>query len=147
LDLIRRAGIVATRRKTDSLSDFDKRLLWTHKTNRQDEKQAKAVRSMQKFRTKRFPASTQLQSGQVAELMTLATALQSGFRTVLEELAAVHYFEAGPWLDDLEETSVNDASNIGEKACRWIPKFGRSAAAGTTCGYYRSVAPTDRSFR
>jgi len=45
-------------------------------------------------------------------MMAIAMALQSALRTTLEELAALHGFKEGRWLDDLEKTLIEDASNI-----------------------------------
>jgi len=70
------------------------------------------MKTSPEIRAKRVPVSTQLQSGQTTELMALATTLQAGLRTALEELAALHDFKEGVWLDELETVLINDASNI-----------------------------------
>lgn len=70
------------------------------------------MKSAKQLRAKRSPVNIRLRSGQTPELMAIAMALQAGLRTVLEELAVLHDFEEGPWLDDLERVLINDASNI-----------------------------------
>lgn len=70
------------------------------------------MKSAKQLRANRSPVNIALRSGQTAELMAIVMALQAGLRTALEELAVLHGFEAGLWLDDLETVLINDASNV-----------------------------------
>lgn len=71
-----------------------------------------AMPTMKQLRSKRVAVNAQLQSGQTAELITMTMALQSALRTALEHLAAQNGFSDGPWLQALEKTLLDDASNI-----------------------------------
>ncbi|WP_149763154.1 hypothetical protein [Neomesorhizobium albiziae] len=68
--------------------------------------------SLDRLRAIRPPVNIRLRSGQTAELMAMAMALQASLRAALEELAVVHGCTDGPWLDELEKTMFRDASNI-----------------------------------
>lgn len=64
------------------------------------------------LRASRSPVKIRVRPDQTAALMAMTMALQSSLRTALEELAVVHDCADGPWLDDLEQIMMRDASNI-----------------------------------
>jgi len=68
--------------------------------------------SLKRLRSSRIPVAIRLQSGQAAELLAIALALQSGLRTTLEYIAVSHGCRDDCWLDELERTLINDASNV-----------------------------------
>lgn len=49
----------------------------------------------------------------------------ASLRTTLDHLAVENGGQAGPWLDELENELITDASNIWPVAHHWMQKSGR----------------------